>query len=254
MYGQTESKHIFCAIKERGESAGNVRLKDGRLVKVMEDWQVSWIDQPISQNIAKIAAPNLKGVGVNWADGAAPKPPKKFVAWSGDDKPTERYLKKIPRSGGAALKDILVGTGLLNEEEAAASGRKSVVEVFFKMNLEKAKLRKWPRVPNYDMFLRINGKEVQLEDQTTENLGRSFIPFVLGNISEGRPFNLSRMRGTGIAKVDAYGAITVVLDSLTSEPAWVKVALERAAQEFSPQQKTASLIQRVVFGVLGNYG
>jgi len=247
MYGQTESKHIFCAIKRRAEGAGSTRMKDGRLVKIREDWQVSWLSVPISGKIGKIAVLNIKLVSKNWADGATPEAPKKFIAWSGDDKPTERYLKKVPRSGGAALKDILIGTGLLNEEEAAKSGRKSVVEAFFKLNLAKGKLRKWERVPNYDMFLRINGKEVQLEDQTTENLGRAFIPFVLGGrVSEGRPFNLSRLRGSGIAKVDAHAAMVILLEALTSEPAWVRVALEKAAQEFSVNQKTASLIQRVV--------
>jgi len=133
LYGQTDSKHIFCALKERGESAGFIPTDLGQRTKVMEDWQVSWMDASLSQNLAKIAKKWLNNTGTAWADGAKPKPPSKFVAWPGG-KPTRDITKKIPRSGGAALKDILVGCGLLNDDDPAVAGRKSIVEIYTKFS------------------------------------------------------------------------------------------------------------------------
>src|SRR6185436_6779424 len=114
LYGQTDTKHVFLAIKERGESSGVIPTDMGQKTHIEEDWQSSLVDVPIAQNISKIAPKYLKTVGISWADGATPKPPRKFISWPGG-KPTQAIIGKIPRSGGAALKDILVGTGLLND-------------------------------------------------------------------------------------------------------------------------------------------
>jgi len=250
LYGRTESKHIFLAIKERGESGGTIPTDMGQRTKVMEDWQVSWVDAPLSQNVAKIATKYIKLIGTQWADGATPKPAKKFVAWQWD-RPTEEVIKKIPRSGGAALKDILVGCGLLNDEDPSVVGRKSVVEVYTKYSREKisrmkAEKKRMDNADSYEFFVRVNGKDCQLTDATVENLKKSFIPYVMNwEISEGRPFNLSRLRGSrgGFSlKFDAATAITHLTDCLTSEPSWLHLALEKAAEEYLPESKTSSLL------------
>lgn len=241
LYGTTDSKHVFCAVKERGESAGVYRDKDGRLVKSLERWDVSWIDAPIKQDISKVAAKNLKSVGTAWDDGAKPKGPRKFFLWTAD-KPTEEVIKKIRWSGGIALKDILVGIGASEE----GAGRKTVVEMFFETNKEKVtKLRqegkKVYQGDGVDVFLRINGKDAKLEDETIENLKKKVFwaigwdKIVPGN----RPINLTRMRG-GRFKYDAASIIRVLADCLTSEPSWVTLALEKAAEEYGTDTKKAA--------------
>jgi hypothetical protein len=75
LYGNTDTKHIFLGLKERGESAGGLWLDDegklagpgaGKFTKIMQDWQSSMIDVPLSQNIAKIAPKYIKQVGMAW--------------------------------------------------------------------------------------------------------------------------------------------------------------------------------------------
>jgi len=247
LYGQTDSKHIFLAIKERGESAGTIPTDKGMFTKMMEDWQVSWVDVPLSQNISKIATKYLKSVSTGWADGSKPKPPKKFIAWPGG-RPTDQIIKKLPRSGGAALKDILVGTGLLNDEDPSIAGRKSVVEIYTKYSKEKIQRRKAEGAfkdgaDSYDFFVRVNGKDCQLSDSTVENLKKRFIPWVLNwEISEGRPKNLTRMRGGGL-KYPASEAIQALADALTNEPSWLHLALIKASEEYDSNNKSASLAE-----------
>jgi hypothetical protein len=251
LYGQTDQKHVFLAIKERGESAGTVRTEKGEHTKIMEDWQSSSVDVPLAHNIAKIAPKYLKSVSGEWADGAKPKPPRKFVAWPGG-KPTRDILHRIPRSGGATLKDILVGTGLLNDEDPSVAGRKSVVEVYTKYSKERyerakklkaeGKLKNVNAAHQYDFFVRVNGKDCQLEDDTIQKMERSFIPWVMDwEVSEGRAKNLTRMRGRGLLKFDAGTAIRELANCLTGEPSWLQIALEKAAEEWESEPKTAAL-------------
>lgn len=251
LYGQTDQKHVFLALKERGESAGNIRLGD-KFVKIEQDWQSSEVDLPISQNIAKIAPKYLKMTGTAWTGDVKPKPPRKFVAWPGG-KPTEATLHKIPRSGGAALKDILLGTGLLADEDPAVAGRKSVVEVYTKYSSERferykkrkaeGKTKYVTKAHQYDFFVRVNGKTEQLEDETIDKMERVFIPWVLNwEITEGAPKNLTRMRG-GRLKHGPAEAIEELVNCLTGEPSWLHIALEKAAEEYQePETKTAQLL------------
>lgn len=261
LYGQTASKHIFLAIKERGESAGVIPTELGTKTHVEEDWQSSMIDIPISQNIAKIAPKYIKEVGTAWADGAKPKPPRKFLAWPGG-KPTKTLIVKSPRSGGVALKDILLSTGLLSDDDPSVAGRKSIVEVYTKYSKERyerakelkaqGKIKYVTNADQYDFFVRVNGKSEQLDDDTIKKMERVFIPWVLNwEIAEGRPKNLTRMRG-GRLKHGPGDAIRELANCLTGEPSWLHIALEKAAEEWedeSPQAKAASvgLIEAAIY-------
>jgi hypothetical protein len=238
-YGQTDSKHVFMAIKERGEGAGTVQTEKGRAA-IKEDWQVSFVTAPLSQNILKIALKYIKSVATGWADGSDMPAPKKYIAWSGA-RITDEALKKIPRQGGAALKDILVGTGLLDEDSSVAAGRKSVVEVWAEFNQEKrARIRaergKVDGADSCDFFVRVNGKAEKLSDDTVEKLKRKFIPWAIGwDFTVDKTYNLTRMRGSqgrGL-KTPASLAIQYLVDCLTSEPSWLVIALEKAAEEYS---------------------
>lgn len=262
LYGQNEQKHVFLAFKERGESAGGVWLDDqgkqappgtGKFTKIEQDWQSSLIEIPIAQNVAKIAPKYLKEVGTSWADGAKPKPPKKFVAWPGG-KPTDTIIGKIPRSGGASLKDILVGTGLLSDEDPEVAGRKSVVEIFTKSSKERyerakklkaeGKLKQINAAHQYDFFVRVNGKTEKLDDDTITKMERVFIPWVMSwEVTEGAPKNLTRMRG-GRFKHGPAEAIRELANCLTGEPSWLHIAMEKAAEEYEDPVKTAMLALR----------
>jgi len=254
LYGQTEQKHIFVALRERGEGFYWKREEtdtESKYIKVEEDWQSSMVDVPLAQNIAKISPKYLKTVGTAWADGISPKPPKKFLAWPGG-KPTQAIVEKMPRSGGAGLKEILVGTGLLNDEDPSVAGRKSVIEVFTKYSKERltrmkklrdeGKLKHINNAHQYDFFVRVNGKTEQLSDDTITKMERVFIPWVLKwEISEGAPKNLTRMRGGGRLTFDAATAIRELANCLTGEPSWVHIAMEKAAEEWE-EPKTAALM------------
>lgn len=249
LFGQTDQKHVFLALKERGESSGGIYI-DGKFTKIMKDWKSSEVDVAISQNIAKIAPKYLKMTGTAWTD-AQPKAPRKYIAWPGG-KPTEAILHKIPRSGGAALKDILMGTGLLSDEDPSVAGRKSVVEVFTKMNRERLakykkllaekKIKYVSNACGYDFFVRVNGKTEKLEDETIEKMERSFIPLAMNwEVSEGAPKNITRLRG-GSFKHNAASALMELVNCLTGEPSWLHIALEKAAEEWEEPTKTAQLM------------
>lgn len=237
MYGQTDQKHVFVALKERGESAGGVWI-DKKFTKIEEDWQSSMIDAPIAQNIAKIALKNIKSVASGWAESNLKfDTPNKFIAWPGG-KPTKQIIEKIPRSGGAALKDILLGVGLLADEDPSIAGRKSVVEIYTKYSQEKVQKARANKnkyitiVDQYDFFIRINGKAEQLADDTVQKMTRIIIPYVFNwEVTEGRPKNLTRLRG-GRFKTGPADAIKEMVNCLTSEPSWVHIALEKAAEEY----------------------
>jgi len=159
--------------------------------------------------------------------------------------------KMIPRSGGAGLKEILLGTGLLGDEDPSVAGRKSVVEVYTEYSKERyermkklkaeGKIRNLNNAHQYDFFVRVNGKTEQLSDETIQKMERSFIPWVLNwEISEGAPKNLTRMRGRGMLKFDAATAITELADCLTGEPSWLHIALQKAVEEYETPPKAAS--------------
>ena len=249
LYGQTEQKHVFLALKRRAAST-RVRI-EGKLTDVEEDWEASEIDVPISQNIAKIAPKYMKSIGTGWVD-IKPKPPLKYIAWTGG-KPTRELLQHVPRSGGATLKDILLGTGLLSDEDPEVAGRKSVVEVFVKSSDERfskgkklkaeGKIKYLTREWQYDFFVRVNGKTEKLDDDTIVKMERVFIPWVLTwDFSEGPAKNLTRMRG-GRFKTGPAEAIQELANCLTGEPSWLHIALEKAVEEWEEPTKTAALLE-----------
>lgn len=242
-YGQTDSKHIFLAVKWRGESSTGIPTDIGTNTKVMEDWQVSWADAPIAQPLAKIASKMLTSVGTGWLD-ASPDAPKKYISWD-HDKPTAQLLKKIPNSGGVSLKGILVGVGLSQTPEGSKVKEKNTVEVFVRLNQEKKHRRQMEgtlkdRTDWYDFFIRVNGKEVQLEEPTIENLKKHFIPNFLGwSFSEGRALQINRLRG-GFLKGGAYEAFKFLGEALTTEPFWLKAAIAANVEAYKPEGKQAS--------------
>jgi len=221
------------------------------MTKIMEDWQVSWTSANIHAPLTKIASKYLKTVATNWADlNKAPKPPRKFVLWPGGH-PSVQLFKKVPRSGGVSLKDILVGAGLLSDMDPAVKGRKSAVQMRFEYSEEKWKRRrqeKGPlarlgRVDQYNIYVSVNGKEAQLADDTVDNLSKTFIPWVVGwdAVSNGVRRDLTKLR-RGRFKGGAPEAMHYLADAMTSEPSWLIIALERAAEEYADPVKTASRV------------
>lgn len=247
VYGRTESKHVLLAIKERGESSGTIPTEKGQHTKIMEDWQTSEVDQPLTLDLNKFLTKWLKLVGSEWADGVKVKGPKKYIQWPGGHV-TQAVIKKIPYGGGVNLKDILRGTDLISDEDSSVAGRKTVVEMYFKRSPErqarmKAQKGKIYVYDAYDFYLRINGaKDFKLEDATIEKLSKSFIPWAIGwnNIGEGRPIGITRMRGgRSFLKYDALTALQELANSLTTEPSALHIFMEKAIEEWEPQEKKA---------------
>lgn len=253
LYGQTKDKHVFLALKRLAENAGTIPTdKWGPKTHFLEDWQSSEVDVPIAQDPIKAIPKNIKLVSTAWADGAKPKAPSKFLVWPGGIV-DQTIVEKTSRSGGVALKDILVSTGILDEGHEAVQGRKSIVEIYTKYDLDREKRRKKERAEgtrkhvdvsdSYLFFVRVNGRTEQLSDDTIDNLKRRFIPWVMSwEVTEGAPKNLTRMRGgMRSLKYPASMAIRELANCLTSEPSWLHIALEKAAEEWEePEAKKAS--------------
>jgi hypothetical protein len=245
LYGQTADKHVFLALKRRGESSGTIPTeKWGPKTYLNKDWQSSEVDVPLAMDPLKAIPKNVKLLATSWADGAKPKAPSKFVAWPGGAI-SERVIERSPGSGGVALKDILLSTGVLNEDHAAVQGRKSVVEIVMKSNGDRyrrmrqevadGKRKRLDVTDNYDFTVRVDGKAELLHDDTIDNLKKRFIPWVIPWSDIGaRTWNLTRMRG-GSLKYPASMAIRELANCLTSEPSWLHIALEKAAEQWEEE-------------------
>jgi hypothetical protein len=257
LYGQTETQHVFLGLKYRPEGNGVIPTEEyGPKTHFMDDWQSSEIEAPLSQDPLKIIPKCLKTVASGWADGAVVKGPTKFIAWSGGA-PTAETMKKIPHSGGVVLKDIIVGTGVVKGGVPGVGDRKTQVEIITlsnrekrKRNLELLKEKKIPRMTvadQYDFIVRINGKEQLLADETVRNMEKKVIPWSIGwdNIDDKRVTNLTRKRGMRGYGGGAAFAILGLVDCLTTEPSWVHLALEKAAEEHTDEEgnpKKAALL------------
>lgn len=255
LYGTTETKHVFLAFKRRAESNGVIPTDEhGPKTHFNEDWQSSSVELPIGQPALKVIPKYIKSLATSWADGASPsKFPTKFTAWPGGH-PTETILNKIHHRGGVTLKDILLGTGVVQEGSPGVGDRKTQVEVITRYNQEKSKAnrealhaKKIPHfsvIHQYDFFVRVNGKEQILAQDTLEKMEKKFIPWVIGwdKIDDNRVFNLTKKRG-GFLKMDAATSILALVECLTSEPSWVHIGLEKAAEEYESESKTASLFR-----------
>lgn len=253
LYGVTADKHVFLAFKHRAEGAGvTFTKKYGPKTHFNDDWQTSEVSVPFGGDPLKVIPKHIKMTSTAWAD-ATPKPPTKFIAWPGGH-PTAEIFKKMAHHGGVPLKDILVGTGVVQEGTAGVAGRKSQVEIITLYNREKyhaiRELFRAKKIPHmstadgYDFVVRINGKEQKLGDDTVKKMERLFIPMGIGwdKVDDKRITNLTKMRG-GALKMDASAAIRVLVDCLTNEPSWVHIALEKAAEEYEPESKTAGVLR-----------
>jgi hypothetical protein len=240
-YGFTNTKHVFAAIKNRGEGTF---WRGDKLVKQEQDWQASWLEYPIKTSLTKIAAKSLKTVATEWADmSKTPKAPRKYHLCPGGSL-SEKTFRRVPHSGGVALKDILVGAGLISDQDKHVQGRKTSVQMRFEYSSDKVKRRREKnqgrinRADQYEFDVIVNGRKARLHDDTVEKLERIFIPFVLGwdNVKEGVTRDLTKLR-RGRFKGGAAEALQLLADSMTREPSWLIIALEKAAEEWEDTKK-----------------
>lgn len=248
IYARNEStkKHIFIGLRNRRESSYFDHAKGG-LVQVEESWEFIEETYPLSKDLTKIASTAIKKVMTGWEDGLKPMRQLKYIEWPGG-KLTEAAMKKVKsagHSGGAPLKDILIGQGLVDGE--AAEGRKANVEIYFKANKEKRLkfnermkgLSPGQRLSNwlaYDWFVRLNGTEYLLKDKTVENLiKKHFLSMINANgMGEGVPKNLSKMKGSPWSRFTpkAHEAIDVLVDCLSGEPTGLVLGLMKAIEDW----------------------
>jgi len=245
LYGQTDTKHVFLCFKHLRETGGTIPTKEhGPKTHFNEDWQSSEIDVSIKLDPLRAIPKNIRSVSTGWPD-PAPKHPLKFIAWPGGH-PTEAILDKLLHRGGVPLKDILVGTGVVKDTDSGVSGRKTQVEIVTLFNDEKSKaaraalragqIKNMSMIDQYDFILRVNGKEASLDQATV----RKIVPWAVAwdKIDDKRVINLSKLRGGTFSGGAAY-VIRKLADSLHTEPSWVHIALEKAAEEYEVETKTA---------------
>lgn len=246
LVGVTDQKFWVLSVKLR---LGNTYFDADRNGNVQVDpgWQANLVSLPRNKDPLKILPKLVRSPSVLFEDGTVADPPKKWVVWEGG-RLTEHGVKRVKGSGGAALKDVLAMTGIVSGEAAGVSGRKSVVEMIPRYNKAKAEqLRKEQggKVYAYQLFdyeVRVNGKSDMLSADTIKNLEKNhFIMAVFDyNPSDGVAKQLSKLRGSRL-RVDASTAIRMLADSLTGEPSWLIIALEKAAEEWEVESaKSAS--------------
>jgi hypothetical protein len=253
LVGVTDSKWVVVGLQWRHENS-YLDTDLGGVVKVEPSWEANMVSANRGLDPVKTLPKLIKNVSVLFTDGTISDPPKKFVAWEGGQL-TEALVRKVKSgSGGASLKDILIGTKLVSESAAGLGGRKTVVEMWTKYSIERRKRmseKKGLKLTNadvYDFFVRVNGHEYKLADDTIETLDKKgfFFAVFKYDFGEGAPKQLNKIRG-GRFGAGADVVITLLADCLTSEPSSLQIALQKAAEEWAPEATAASIIERFEF-------
>lgn len=244
--GKTATQWVALGIQRRLPNR-HMDIHKGGWVEVEESWEFQAKETPAKGDAIKQVALIMKGAFGMFADGTIPDAPKKFVAFSDLSQATVRAVK---HSGGVAFKDIMVSTGFVAEGSKGVAGRKSIVEMWTKYSTERSKRMKELKGAKltspdvYDFFVRVNGHEYKLEDDTIESLDKSgfFFAVFKYKFGEGAPKQLNKVRGTGVFGAGPDVVITMLADNLTGEPSTLQIALQKAAEEWAPEPKTAALI------------
>jgi hypothetical protein len=256
LIGVTDQKLFVAGIKRRDRNQFFDQEKGG-LVQVELDWQcqIVHVSRTPANKPIKVVPQLVKKVSIDFEDGTISEVPRRYIAWP-EGRLVEHTVTKVKGgSGGASLKEILLTAGLVSAEDPAMAGRKTNVEMFFKRNKEKeavvrqemntTKRAKWWFA--YDYYVRVNGKEYLLAEDTVRNLDKS--GFIMGVLSykispDDAPKNLTRSRGDRFGLGGAAVAIRLLANSMTSEPSELIISLEKAAEEWEEEPaKTAA--QRV---------
>lgn len=241
LVGVTDDKYVVATIKVRHPSQFLSQDKGG-FVNVEQDWKVNLATGPVGKDPGKAIPALIKGT-LGFSD-ASFDMPKKWTLWKAD-KPTQAILEAIRHGAGVALKDVLIGAGMTSGE---VSGRKTVIEFYGKYNREKhKKLReqggRFESAMTYDVFVRVNGKEYALSDETVKKLIKNHFMFNMSYEIPEHPKNITKMRG-GTFKADARYMIGLLADAAKgTEPASLVSSLEKAVSEYVPS-KAAQVIER----------
>lgn len=246
IYGWNEANntHVFVGLRHRREDYYIDSAKGGKVV-IEESWEFNQEKYPGTKDITKIATMAIKKVMTDWKDGLKPSRQLKYIAWPGG-KLTEATIAKVKSSGysgGAPLKDILIGQGLVGGE--AAEGRKSNVEMYYKANYEKRRkinerIKGGERALNmwqgYDWFIRVNGTEYQLSEKSVEKLIKKHFMSILdpNKMGEGIPKNLTKMKGSPWNRftMKAHEVLDVLVDNLVGEPTGLVLGLMKALEDW----------------------
>jgi hypothetical protein len=251
LYGQTATLHVFCAVFKQ-ESTASVwppTDADGKVFEVEEGWRAQVLTAPIAKDLSKIAAKYIKQVVSNFPE-PGPKDgsvPKKYLLWpQNGGHPTEAYIEKIPYRGKYSLKEVLRLAGLITVDEDVAKGTMAIIDFWGIQNMQKH--RDNPRGylgSSGDFFLSIDGKEVKLDDETCKNIVKSmFLVVATRNFEYRKVYRLNRLK-PGSFKGGAYYAFSTLYNCLTSEPSWVKEALEKNMELIKPEDRTASVFLKL---------
>lgn len=147
-----------------------------------------------------------------------------------------------------ALKDAVLGSGLVEATSTSMRGRIPQIELIPVRNIEKARsIPRTERGPGgayaYDWYLSINGNKHELSREDVESLGRHHILMSIFNYDftkGGR--NISRLRG-GFMKLDSVSALQQMAKAL---PKFARVLTEAAMlieKKKTRAKKSASLAE-----------
>lgn len=238
LIGKTDQKIWVLSAKKRLDNDYTDLEKGGKVV-IKPDWQVNIVSMPADKDPLKMLPKLVRSPSVLFEDGTLADPPKKWVVFEGGKLDAKDLEKVRQGSGGANLKDVLAMVGLVSADAAGVSGRKSVVEIIPRYNLDKGRRRRQEqggRLYTYQTFdyeIRVNGKSEMLAEDTCLNLEKNgFVMGVFGyDPPDGKPKQLHKLRGGRFGTTPGV-AIRLLADSLTSEASWLHIALEKAAEEW----------------------
>lgn len=240
LIGKNEQKYYCASFQHRKENDYFSAEKNG-LIKIEESWSVNVVSAPSSKDPLKTLPSLVRSPSVLFEDGTLADPPKKWVMYEGPNgKLDDRWIQKVRYgSGGAALKDVLLQAGWVNQA-AVGLTRKSTVEMiphYSKERGDRVRKENGGKLYHYQAFtyeVRINGKSESLADDTIKNLEKNgFIMAVFSyDPSDNRPRQLHKLKGGRLGLTTPSVIIRLLADSLTSEPSWLHIALEKAAEEW----------------------
>lgn len=239
LIGKTDQKIWVLSVKSRHEAKFLDGSKGG-MIEMAEDWQANVVSMPANKNPLVMLPKLVRSPSVMFEDGSKCDPPKKWVVWDGGNL-NELGVKKIKYgSGGAGLKDILLQTGFVSSDAKGVADRKSVVEIIPHYSKERREQLRAQGVTQYygwelfDYEVRVNGQSETLDGNTVTNLKKNhFIMAVFSyDPKDNVPKQLQRLNGRGRLSIKPGEAIRLLADSLTSEPSWLHIALEKAAEEW----------------------
>jgi hypothetical protein len=227
LYGQTDSHHVFLAL-QNSRNSGYVNEEGA--------WEAKVATAPRATNLLKLAPKMIAELATSLGADKYSMP-KKFMVLDGTFKQSD-----LKARGSLSLKDAIIGSGAMSGEETGLKGRKLVVTIEPKPNIDMYKA--WvaqgkPVKKSYLAYLwivEVNGKGRSLGDDELDKLQESyFFGGVFSYDYKGKK-TLSQLRGGGMS-FGAADALRILHEALHGGP--LKEQVGKAAEQAAQAKKKA---------------